>query len=456
MSNPTPESFFLPYQRRWIEDKSPLKIMEKSRQIGMSWSAAYGLVREQAAGECAYDSWVSSRDELQAELFINDCAAFADVLNTASASLSRKVLDRGATTARTLTFAHSHAIHALSSNPNAQAGKRGTRLLDEFALHPDPSTLYAIALPGITWGGRLEIISTHRGVGNFFNKLIRQITEEGNPKGFSHHRVTLVDALTEGFLDKLKAKLPQSDPRQEMNEDQYLAHIRSQCPDEATFAQEYMCNPCADDEVFLPAPLVMAAQTHEELPADISGELYIGADIGRTHDLSVFWILERIDDHLITRELITLKNAPFATQEAILTQWINHPHFRHCTIDATGLGRQFAERLVERFGSAQITPLIFSDSSKSTLAYFLLNALQQRILSIPAADEVLADLLSIHRTYTPSGTLTFAAAHSAAGHADRFWALAMALQSANTKPATVRLASPPTFALTQRNKHPLL
>ena len=40
------DTFFLPYQRAWIEDKSRIKIMEKSRQIGMSWTAAYSLVRE--------------------------------------------------------------------------------------------------------------------------------------------------------------------------------------------------------------------------------------------------------------------------------------------------------------------------------------------------------------------------------------------------------------------------
>ena len=36
-----PEAIFLPFQSRWITDNSRLKLMEKSRQIGISWSTAY-------------------------------------------------------------------------------------------------------------------------------------------------------------------------------------------------------------------------------------------------------------------------------------------------------------------------------------------------------------------------------------------------------------------------------
>lgn len=36
-----PEAIFLPFQSKWIKDDSRLKLMEKSRQIGISWSTAY-------------------------------------------------------------------------------------------------------------------------------------------------------------------------------------------------------------------------------------------------------------------------------------------------------------------------------------------------------------------------------------------------------------------------------
>ena len=36
-----PDAIFLPFQEKWIKDDSRLKMMEKSRQIGISWSTAY-------------------------------------------------------------------------------------------------------------------------------------------------------------------------------------------------------------------------------------------------------------------------------------------------------------------------------------------------------------------------------------------------------------------------------
>ena len=62
------DEFFLPYQKAWILDNSRIKLMEKSRQIGMSWTCAYELVRRHCQSAQKYDSWVSSRDELQAKL----------------------------------------------------------------------------------------------------------------------------------------------------------------------------------------------------------------------------------------------------------------------------------------------------------------------------------------------------------------------------------------------------
>ncbi len=42
----TPElKYFLPCQRAWIRDSSPLKIMAKSRQIGISCAGAYHSAR---------------------------------------------------------------------------------------------------------------------------------------------------------------------------------------------------------------------------------------------------------------------------------------------------------------------------------------------------------------------------------------------------------------------------
>ncbi|MGP1664861.1 MAG: hypothetical protein ACTS5I_02890, partial [Rhodanobacter sp.] len=79
-----PKAIFLPFQSRWINDTSRLKLGEKSRQIGWSWTAAYACVRRTGMRGAMWDQWVSSRDDLQARLFIEDCKLFTGVVQLAA------------------------------------------------------------------------------------------------------------------------------------------------------------------------------------------------------------------------------------------------------------------------------------------------------------------------------------------------------------------------------------
>lgn len=243
-------------QSDWVTDDSRIKQAEKGRQLGFSWATAYRAVREGSQANVRQDWWISSRDEIQARLFLDDCKAFADVLTTGARDLGERVIDGDGHTASILRFANGRAINSMSSNPNAQDGKRGPRVMDELALHPDPRKLYDIAYPGITWGGGLEMISTHRGTANYFNTILTEAREGGNPKGISVHRVTLEDAMAHGFLYKLQSKLPVGDERQAMDEGEYFNFIRAGCSDEESFLQEYMCAPGDDASAFLSYDLI--------------------------------------------------------------------------------------------------------------------------------------------------------------------------------------------------------
>ena len=182
------EPMLIAYQADWFEDRSRLIIGEKSRQIGWSWSEACKIVDEVSRDTARLDHWVSSRDEIQARLFLDDCKGFAEIYQLAAKDLGEQVIDDKGGSALVLEFANGKRAHSMSSNPDAQAGKRGGRTLDEFALHKDPRRLYSIAYPGITWGGALSIFSTHRGTGNYFNTLINEIKHEGNPSALSRAR----------------------------------------------------------------------------------------------------------------------------------------------------------------------------------------------------------------------------------------------------------------------------
>src|SRR5437773_2619473 len=245
------DKFFYKSQRDWIQDNSLLKIVVKSRQTGFSWCNCYRLVLLVSAKGARLDAYISSPDLHQARLQLDDCRSWADMMKIGFTDLGEVLFDRDTnTSAYVLQFANGRRIYSLSSNPNALAGKRGHVILDEFALHQDQHLLYRVAKPVTTWGGQLEIISTHRGANTVFNDLIRDITERGNPMGWSHHKVTLADAVAAGLVEKINAKKPASASASESAE-QFLARTRAECLDQEQWLQEYCCVPADESTAFI-------------------------------------------------------------------------------------------------------------------------------------------------------------------------------------------------------------
>ena len=445
--------FFLPYQERWIRDESRLKIMEKSRQIGMTWAAAYRLVRQHIDRRQRLDSWVASRDETSAKLFLEDCKSFRNILHVAAQTFGRPLQsDAGRESIYSLRFNNQTHIYSLSSNPDTQAGKRGTRVLDEFALHPQADQLYTTAYPGITWGGQLEILSTHRSADHLFNRLIQEIIHNGNPKKFSHHRVTLEDALQQGMLQRIQTKLPEEDPRRRMTESDYYDYVRQACIDEDSFQQEYMCRPLQEGNSFLSTSLIQSCEYAmdeywERNLLDISNEAYLGIDIGREHDLTVFWLIEKENDAAYTRKIVCAERMRFSEQEGILKSFFEIPSLRRVCIDQSGIGRQFTERAIEHFGSYRVEGITFTPAIKEQLAYELRMAFEQQQLKIPAERHIREDLRAVKKETTFAGNIRFSAERNNNGHADRFWALALAWHACQNS-----TASSPHFAAIPWNK----
>ena len=129
---PPTAAMLLPYQQRWVCDGSRLKLCVKSRQIGLSWCTAFRVVREKIRAGARLDAWISSRDEISALLFLQDAKRWATILNAGATDLGPQLIDDQGNTALTIRLANGLRIHSMTSNPNAQAGKAGSRVLDEL------------------------------------------------------------------------------------------------------------------------------------------------------------------------------------------------------------------------------------------------------------------------------------------------------------------------------------
>lgn len=416
--------YFLPYQARWIEDKAPLKIMEKSRQVGMSYATAYSVVERAAARDARLDVWVSSRDETQAKLFLEDCQGWAGILKQAAVHIGQAVFDNHKDfTAHVLEFVNGRKIYSLSSNPNALAGKRGHVILDEFALHQDQRELYRIAKPVTTWGGQLEIISTHRGANTVFNEILRDIKEHGNSMGWSHHRVPLQAAIDQGLVEKINGKTGRNESRSD-----YAARIRTECLDEEQWQQEYCCAPADESAAFLTYEMISACEAADCLKdfnylRECGNPLYLGFDVARKGDLSVIDVGEKIGDVIWDRLRLELAGKKFSEQEYELYRLLELPQLKRACIDSTGLGMQLAERARERFGW-KVEAVAFTGPVKEELAFPLRAAFEDRRVRIDKNANLRADLRGVKKEATASGNIRFAG-EAADSHCDRFWAMAL-------------------------------
>jgi len=131
--------WLLPTQAAWVTDPWHLRIKEKSRQVGATKTDALDSVLKASPADARFDVWVTSRDDIQARLYLEDCMDWAKILHLAATYLGVLLLDsQNNFSAHVLQFANGRRIYCLSSNPNALAGKRGHVKIDEFAL-PKPT-----------------------------------------------------------------------------------------------------------------------------------------------------------------------------------------------------------------------------------------------------------------------------------------------------------------------------
>jgi phage FluMu gp28-like protein len=462
---PAIKKYFLPYQVAWVNDQSPLKIVEKSRQIGFSYCDSYDSVKKVSVKGARLDVWVGSRDLTTAKQYLNYCKGWAKVLQIAAEDLGEQVIEKDKDlTAFVLKFASGCCIYSLSSSPDAFVGKTGHVKLDEYAVHRDQRELYRIVKPCTTWGGQLSLISTHRGRASVFNEIITSIREKGNPMGWSLHHVSLQDAVEQGLVEKIVEKTGQhfaqsessdvaqtaesavsqvakpvakpAEPTIEADRAAFVKKIHDECLDEEQWSQEYCCIPADDSTAFLPYDLITGCEAPAVLRSfeyldQCPNDLYLGLDVARKKDLCVLDVGEKIGDVVWDRLRLELLNKRFAEIEDHLYQLLALPQLKRACIDATGLGMQLAERARERFGY-KVEPVTFTGPVKEALAFPLKAAFEDKKLRVDSDPRLRADLRGIQKETTAAGNIRFVG-DTDDSHCDRFWAKALRQHAAETK-----------------------
>ncbi len=455
----------LPYQVAWIGDESPLKLGDKSRRTGWTWCEAYDAVsrRWRKTNPRNVDYWFSSADESAAMEFIEYCDFFARRLFGAIADRFTMEIEDPATkrvaTAFCIRCPNNTKIVAMSSNPRRFRSKGGDVRLDEADFHDDPEGMWDAASPVTQWGGSLAIWSTPNGVGRIYNrwvegckKILRAlgVTDFADRKSFpsyaavrakarelritpvfSYHRVTILDAIAQGLVEKINSVTGAS-----LSREAFLEGCRDKSRSDEAFLQEFMCQPSEDATAWLDYALIRSCeddtcpQPGEPLTGYTGGPLYVGIDVGRKHDLTVIWILEKVGDVHWTRQIVVFDNMTIPDQTRRTIALLKGlPRWLRCCIDLGSFGRSIAEYAQEAFGMLRVEGVDFTQKSKAVMATGIKEAHQDRKVRTPPNDRIREGLHKIKKVVTAAGNERFDAPRDNDGHADEFWSLALALHA---------------------------
>ncbi len=424
----------LPYQRRWVQDPARLKVCEKSRRVGLSWAEAYdavmhaGRTRESGGGDVYYQSY--ARDMTRG--FISDCAAWAEFLDVAAAAVGETLVELGGgqAPAYRLPLASGRQIVAMTSAPRAfrGVGRPGdVAIVDEAAYVDDLEEVLAAALAVTVWGGRVRVVSTHRGESSPFAALARDVGE-GRVPG-SLHRVPLAAAIGDGLYRRICAvRGVDWSPEAERG---WEAALRAEYGDRA--AEELDCVPSAGVGAWLPWALVRGAESAEagDPGRYAGGSVFVGVDVARRRDLWVAAVVETVGDARWLRELRCERDIPFGQQRDIVAELVDRYRPVRVAVDQTGMGEAFVEALQERHG-ALVEGVLMTGPRRLDLATTLKEALEDRRLRVPPDEALRRDLHAVRAEAGPTGAPRLVAHRAGTdGHADRFWALALAVGAAS-------------------------
>jgi phage FluMu gp28-like protein len=439
-------TLFCPFQKKWITDPAPLKIVEKGRQEGFTWIEAFWSVLRRL--EKKINHYFVSADEETAKNFIADCKFWLEQFDKIGEMLG----EEGATaegTVGTLIFPNGSRIVALSSNPKSIRGKRGDVTLDEFAFHEKAKKLYQAAIACKRWGdgnesGHLHIISTHDGPQTLFYKLCQAAKKRLN--GYSYHHVDLVEAVRDGLAEKVPG--PHRDiPSGPARNKAFIDACRRECDSEETFLQEYMCEPAAlsamvRGDVYDNCATEIVAEFPKPQPVYPHG-LYVGIDCGRSKDLTVAWVLERYYDKFgvtwyRTVGVKAIFNQIFPEQHDILQPTWEHDQVHRGLIDQGSQGRALADSIVALRGKS-FEAIGMGSDNKAKMAERLRAFAQSERITFPLNREDIRDsIMSVRKCVSEKGNLTYEGG-TEGDHADYFWAAALALHAAENDRKSARM-----------------
>jgi len=231
-----------------------------------------------------------------------------------------------------------------------------------------------------------------------------------------------------------------------------LENMREQyAGDPWRWKREMECAFVDDESAFLPSSLIIKCQNEQlqfaAFEDTISGEFYIGWDLGRERDHNAVAVIQKCEDYM---QLIHCKQFPLGTPYVTVMAYIKSlcdrwKHVRSVYYDHTGT-KGMDEEIVKA-GFPGITGIDFTKPTKHGMAMALkqqmmtsresdkalLPADARRKFELPFDQDVHAEL-NIEQWEQTAGSEVYTFSHPEGSHDDRFWAICMAVYASMQAP----------------------
>lgn len=384
-----------PYQRDFYEDYSRFRLLLKSRQTGFSFLAGLEVVT--GALSRSENQIVVSASQDQSDIVRGYAVHWCERLGVEYLEDGNSIILPGG----------KRGIF-LPCNPRTVQGYTGDLLLDEFAWHLKNRQMWQVVVPIATQGRkRVTVISTPYTETDMFGELVVNAQKYNR---FSRHTVDIHRAIRDGL-------------------DVDLEDLRSLL-DDISFAQAYECKFFADQLALLSPELVRGC-IDEDCLRYVNTWVNGGVDIGRYRDLTevifVEQYLENKEKLVAVRHMDSLKAMSFDGQKSYINGLLEEWKVRKLRIDATGIGLNLAEDMQTAF-PAKVIPVHFTREKKEAWALGIRRLFEQGGMRIPNDRDLIMQLHAIKRKPTERGFTYDADRNEQIKHADKFWALGLAVE----------------------------
>ncbi len=432
--DPLAEGVLMAHQVEWIADDSLLKGCAKGRRTGITFAealdAALIAAAQRSAGGQNYfyipDTKPKGRE------FIGYAAHFAKTVAKELLTIEDGIFfdqradgTTNAISSYIIRFSSGFRIEALSSRPENIRGLQGVVCIDEAAFHRDVRAVIDAVAALLIWGGKVRVISSHNGVSNPFNELIKEA--EAGKNGFNFHTFSFGDAVKNGLFKRVC--LIKGEAWTLEKEVEWEKKIRSAYGTRtAKMRQELDAIPAEAEGAAMTRVLIESCMSRD-LPAvvrwdrpdefknlpDIEREEQaeafcegvlrplldalnpdlehcFGEDFARSGDKTAIVVFE-IGRDLVRRArlVVELKNVPFDQQRDILF-YIGDalPRMVGGALDARGNGQYLAEKARQRWGE-NIQEVMLSAKWYAANMPAYIEAFGDKSLLLPFDADVLAD-----------------------------------------------------------------